>query len=428
MRLLLSGLVILYLCCGILFLALPQRRRLAPLVRRAPSFVLALGSLLLLGQIGQPPSLEVRWIPLVEPAALEHGAMAIYISVMVCWALCWAHFSDVAASPPEKDTGFWTGLSYIACGVAIAALTVNQFIVRVALLDVLALAVLILLVLYALPSVFSLKALQQFLLLRLGDLALLFMVLVLWRFSGTFHIDTALSATTMAAPGQRALLLFSGLLAVGVKMGVPPFDSWVRTTTDLPWGMGTWVVGATLPLLGAYLLYRLQILLISPYVLGALALLGVLYVVMGIGWLGREGTERSDRFVAALTIHGGLGLLLCGTGAMGAYVLSFLPLRMVLGWVWRSRQLSVSMRAEPAPRPLNGLTRVNRAVAMRTGPLLETSSFNRVIDRVMEGVLRFGGLLQRAHTGQLHTYVLWVTVVLVGVVLSAALLALSGGV
>jgi formate hydrogenlyase subunit 3/multisubunit Na+/H+ antiporter MnhD subunit len=411
--------------------------------RGAPSFVLALGSLLLLTQIGQPSAVELRWIPLLEPAALEHGRTSIYVAVIVCWSLCWAQFST-----PKADSGLWSGLSYLLCGLAVAALTVNQFLVRVALLDLVALAIVILLALYALPSALSLKALQQFLLLRLGDLALLLMVLILWQFSGTFHIDTALTAASAAGSGQPPLLLLFGLLAVGVKMGMPPFDSWLRTAMELPRGMGAWVVSGTLPLLGAYLLYRLQSLIVSPYALAALALLGVLYVAVGIEWLGREGATPGDRQVAWLTIHGGLGLLLSGTGAMGAYVLSFLPLRMVLVMVWRPRYAPVSASAATEARPgllrqfsrtvvaleertllpaLHALGRVAREVALRTGRLLEMDLFSRAIDWAADGVLRFGGLLQQAHTGQIHTYVLWVTVVLGGVVLSTALLAWMGG-
>jgi formate hydrogenlyase subunit 3/multisubunit Na+/H+ antiporter MnhD subunit len=446
--LLLPGLVLLYLLLGIVLMALPQCRRMASIGHRAPSLVLALGSLLLLTQIGQPSAVELRWIPLLEPAALEHGRTSIYIAVIVCWSLCWAQFSTPQPVPPKGDSGLWSGWSYLLCGLAVAALTVNQFLVRVALLDLIALAIVILLALYALPSALSLKALQQFLLLRLGDLALLLMVLMLWQFSGTFHIDTALAAASASASGPPPLLLLFGLLAVGVKMGMPPFDSWLRTAMELPRGMGAWVVSGTLPLLGAYLLYRLQALIVSSYALVALALLGILYMAVGVEWLGRERATSADRQVAWLTIHGGLGVLLSGTGAMGAYVLSFLPLRMVLVMVWRPRSAPASVSAAVEAGPgllrqfsravvaleertllpaLHTLGRVARTVALRTGRLLEMDLFSRAIDWAAEGTLRFGGLLQQAHTGQIHTYVLWVTVVLGGVVLSAALLASAGG-
>jgi formate hydrogenlyase subunit 3/multisubunit Na+/H+ antiporter MnhD subunit len=446
--LLLPGLVLLYLVLGIVLMALPQCRRMAPTARHAPSLVLALGSLLLLLQIDQPSTVALRWIPMLEPAALEHGRTSIYIAVIVCWSLCWAQFSNRQPVPPKGDSGIWSGLSYLLCGLAVAALTVNQFLVRVALLDLVALAIIILLALYALPSALSLKALQHFLLLRLGDLALLLMVLILWQLSGTFHIDTALAAASATASGQSLLILLFGLLAVGVKMGVPPFDSWLRTAVDLPRGMGAWVVGGTLPLLGVYLLYRLQALIVSPYALAALAFLGVLYVAVGIEWLGREGATLGDRQVAWLTIHGGLGLLLSGTGAMGAYVLSFLPLRMALVMVWQPRSAPTLASAAAEARPsllrqfsravgaleertllpaLRALGRVAREVALRTGRLLEMDLFSRAIDWAADGALRFGGILQQMHTGQLHAYVLWVTVVLGGVLLSAALLASMAG-
>ncbi|MBC7235867.1 MAG: hypothetical protein H5T69_08495 [Chloroflexi bacterium] len=430
---LLPALLIAYLFVGGTLLLLSWRMPLPSWLRRGPSLLLALLSTALLTRVGRPPVAPIRWIPSLEPVALAHQPTAIYLIVLLCWSLCRALDPRPERSPPGRYGNLWPGLAYLSCAFVVATLAVDQFLARAALLDLLALWIVTVLALFALPSPFGRESLQNLLLLRLGDLALLALVLSIWHASGTLHIDSSIQSVAAAPASVQAPIALFALLAVAVKTGLPPFHAWVRAAMNLPSGIRSWVVEATLPLLGVYLLYRMRPILLS-FDYPPMALVGAFYLVWGLVRLGRNGNRAAERHIAWFTIHGGLGFILAGSEAMSAYLLSFLPFRLILGIVLQAGRIDVALPvsaglrgnlADPPPRRrsprgrLAGALATVRAWGQRLTMLSEPDPFIVSLTWVSEGVLSLSAMVQRLHTGRLHRYLLWVIATLVGALFSA---------
>ncbi|MHB1319540.1 MAG: hypothetical protein ACYCYF_13060, partial [Anaerolineae bacterium] len=145
----------------------------------------------------------------------------------------------------------------ILLSAVLSALTADDLLVRVMSLDLGSLAVCALLLLSVAPSS-RLSALWNYALLLLGDLAFLGTALLLHAHAGTWSIDAALGQAAGAPEVTRWAILSTGLLAVWVKLALPPVGGWLRAFEDRRGLTAALVASAGPPLLGAYLLYRLR--------------------------------------------------------------------------------------------------------------------------------------------------------------------------
>ncbi|GAH43474.1 unnamed protein product, partial [marine sediment metagenome] len=255
---LLVGLVAGSFGTGLALLALRRHAKIASRVAKVSSLCLAALSLLLLLQAGDGTSARVGWIPGTDTAALTLRAPGVYLAIMAFGALALAQTWRAGPSPPESGARYWSALAHLLCGLVVVALTVDQFLARYIVLELVALCTVVALALGIPAFRQGLLLWSRYAQLRLGDIGLIVAILLLWRASGTLLIDEMLARATSLLPREQIPILLGGLLAVWAKMGLPPLHGWVVDSSFLPWRARVWVAGAALPLLGAYLLYRLR--------------------------------------------------------------------------------------------------------------------------------------------------------------------------
>ena len=440
---LLPGLILGAAGVGFVLLALHKRARTCRRLGRLSSASLAALAIGLAAQAGGASVGRMRWIPGLEPAGFTLHAPGIYLAMLTFWALPTSQFIHWIDAPPDRRPTVWPGLAHILCALVAAALTVDHFVARLALLDLVAVCLLIALFLELGNTQHSpitrdrFPLIRRYVLFRAGDIGLLVLALLLWIEGGTFIIADALLVAPLLSPVPRLVAVAGGMLAVAVKLGLPPFHGWVAEVSKLGLGRRVFLLGATLPLLGAYLLYRLRPLLAAAAAAPALAVVGTLLLARSLlsAWHGRRSPTALTTWLQAA--HGSLGLLLVTTPIMQAYLLSFLPLRAgVLLAVGRSDSKdSASAPAENACRLL-GRVAVGLASAMRevervaldgsarglaatvvglaswTSRRIELGALEGLIQHTIWWLGRLSTLAQAQHNGRLRRYLLWATATL----------------
>lgn len=364
MRGLLEGLVIGSMGAGVALLAVCRRGELvsdrAGLQRLASisSSTLAGLSLLLLPQVDGGPSLSLAWIPGVAAVSLSLGPTGTYLAVMVFFSLALTLIWNPERAPPAPSADrsdlwglhglrdYWPGVAHVLCSLVVAALTLDQFLARYVVLELVALVTLLVLFVEISSAQNHFPLWHRYLQFRLGDVGLMLAILLLNRRTDSFLIEEMLRTyQSEAAPvlplGKQVPIAFGGLLAAMVKMGLPPFHGWLLDSTTLSRQSYTWLSGVALPVLGVYLLYRL-----SPILVGAIALrvsltiIGVvvlLWVLIGScrSAKARTSGQGSVRVVWGLVGHGAIALLVVGTrgimpqAILDCYLLTFIPIRVV---------------------------------------------------------------------------------------------------
>lgn len=424
---------------GLALLGTRGHARLTSALSVVSSLSLATLSLLLLSQTWGGAGGAVVCIPQTEGVALVLRPPGVYLAITAFWALALAQISRPGRFSLERGARCWPALAHLFCGLVVLALTVDQFLVRYVLLELVALSTIVAFALDTPARRHDLALWRCYLQFRLGDIGLILAVLLLNRATGTFLIDEMLTRATHLPPGEQIPILLGGLLAVWVKMGLPPFHGWLADGSLLPWQARVWVVGAALPLLGAYLLYRLRPLF---FALGAFRLL----TVAGVGVLAwvfarlRRSGLRPDASPWWFIGHGAVGLILAGTQAMNAYLLTFLPVRVALcALAGRApkRDARATARDGSAPTPtldvwLGAVLRLaqnqepdfleaaNRWLAegIRTLSRLSASIFEgQILEGLNRGAARVarttGRTLQDVHVGRLRRNLLWASLALI---------------
>jgi len=435
---LLVGLVAGSFGTGLALLALRRRTKLASRVAKVSSLCLAALSLLLLLQAGDGTSARVGWIPETETVALTLRAPGVYLAIMAFGALALAQTWRAGPSSPENGARYWSALAHLVCGLVVVALTVDQFLARYVVLELVALCTVVALAL-GIPGLRRGMLLwSRYAQLRLGDIGLILAILLLWRASGTFLIEEMLATATSLLPREQIPILLGGLLAVWAKMGLPPFHGWVVDSSLLPWQARVWVAGAALPLLGAYLLYRLRPLLVA---LGVTPLLTVVGIVI-LGWASAKLLRSGPRLGESawwFIGHSAVGLLLSGTQSMSAFLLTFLPVRAVLCLAGarapRRVERTWAVDGNGALAGLDALVRGarilerdfleagNRLLAEEVKALFRWSALvleERTLEGLNRGVVRLarsiGRALQSLHVGRLRRNLLWASLGLIAVI------------
>jgi len=419
--------------------------------------------------------LAVAWIPGGGAIGLGLGPPGIYLAIGVFWTLALTLASSAERSPPCPAASRWPGLAFLFCSLVVAALTLNHFLARYVALELVVLCT-ILVFLVDTPLIrHGFPLWRRYLCFRIGDAGLTVAILLLWRFTGTFDIETMLANGLLMPLERQVLVLLGGLLAVWVKVGLPPFHGWMLDSSALSQDRRAWLAGVALPILGAYLLYRFGPWLVAVSILRvAVAVAGLLILL----WLCVKGAlgQLADAGPRWLIGHGAVALMLVGTPLMNAYLLTFIPVRLGLCLLAarrrRSRVAVVPRDWATQPGPYGwllglanqderfekcGLERVSRGTAAALASLSRLSAY-AVEDMILEGVnrgtaaalaslsrlsafavegvvleginqrvarlaWRAGRALQKRHTGRLRRNLLWASMGLV--VLVAAVLTLS---
>ncbi|NLD73036.1 MAG: hypothetical protein GX649_10020 [Chloroflexi bacterium] len=318
------------------------------------SVALAVASLFLLGGGEAVSSLAIVWPPGSAPTSLTVSRTSAYLVVASFWALVLSHPPASDRSPPSRLDRYWPGLALITCGLVVVALSLDQFMLRYVVLELVALGVVAALALGILdaPAHVALGQMpshvwRRYLLLRCGDAALLCAILAMERLAGSFAIAPMIAAAAAAPVVPRSLVALSALAAVWVKLGLPPAGAWLETTARLGTRRFAWLGAVGLPVLGVYLLHRMAPVFAAAAhgpLLAALGGAGLLWSLL------RASVGRTPWPVAAQQAHGALGLLLLSTAGWYSYLYSFIPVRIGLTWLaafW-VEQVSGALEQGPA--------------------------------------------------------------------------------
>lgn len=461
----------------VLIVACRWRHQRGVTLAKLTSSALALLSLPLLLQVGDGKSISLAWIPGIEAASLTLGATGLYLSVTAFFALALTLVWNCERPPPAGGSHYWPGVAHIMCGLVVAALTLDQFLVRYVVLELIALCTLLTFFVEIASARVSLPLWHRYMQFRIGDAGLMLAILLLDRSRGTFNIEGMLANPHLLPLGSRVSIVLGGLIAAFVKMGLPPFHGWLLDSANLSWEKHIWLSFA-LPVLGVYLLYRFAPLLM------ALDGLRVLLVIAGVCLMlwafikTRASGQPFERAPWLLIAHGAVALVLAGTPGIRMYLLTFIPVRVALcvltarkwerfapvlappqgnvvtlqpdGWLlavagWDERferrgleRVNQSVantllwlaRASASSMEREILERMNRRMVSSILWLARTSASSmerKILDGTISWLTRLalgtGRALQSGHTGRLRRNLLWVSFGLIGLI-SLALLTL----
>jgi hypothetical protein len=137
------------------------------------------------------------------------------------------------------------------------ALLSENFLLRYAALEMVGLAM-VAAALFLLPSPTQRwrNASLSFLNLKIGDLTLLIAIFIMSSGTRSFEISANLSQAVSLPSSSLSWITLALLVAIWVKMAVWPLDGWSDMNSSLPAAARFWLLRASLPVLGAYLLYR----------------------------------------------------------------------------------------------------------------------------------------------------------------------------
>jgi len=415
----------------------------------------------------QPLTLQDFWIPEMgtvsfalsrQVAALTAATYGILLATLLC---------KPERPPPVRYAAYLRGMSFLLIAFTVVALTVDQFLVRYVAIELVTLCTVLQMLLCAQPDRRQRSLWRAYLFLRVGDVALLASILAFALGAETFQIDAAIAAALNAPPLIRTILALWGSLAAWVKLGLPPFHGWLVEAETMGPASRLIVRCSGLPLLGCYFLFRLQPILAS--VAGGIpgALLGLATLLwLGIRARRRSGTMSTETW--GLLVHGALAPIAAWAGFLGAYLISFVPVRFLItlitervrvqtqparqrrpvaqGTVTLAPQASTAAGVQkalaspeypaPAVAALCGvshtierwLTQGDRTLARGTLWLADWA--HHTVEGTLEGaavlcadwIQQASGALQRCHAGRLRRNLMWATLGVLGLVVTALII------
>jgi len=174
-----------------------------------------------------------------------------------------------------------------------------------------------------------------YLVLRVGDTGFLIAMLILMNAAGTLDIGPALESGATLSAARLSWVIIGFVLAVWVKIGAWPFESWQQAGEQFDAASHGWTYATVMPNLGLYLLYRITPLLSQHPALRAWVVwlsLGGMALVTGIALLKRDLRSSLVYLNAA---QSGLALCLAAEGLQGliaTLLLVMTPLRLLFLW------------------------------------------------------------------------------------------------
>lgn len=439
---LLAILIAASLCLGIILLVF-QRRLSGLSLPRLASAVLAVAAWLLLPQAGMGKSLVFQWFPTAGLIGLDLAAPGIYLATATF--SCGALVQLGAKRSPDSGLGigYWPGLAFLLYGLTAAGLTLDHFLARYVVLELVTLGLMGAFLIDT-PTFRGVPLWIRYLQFRLGDLGLMAVILLMYSRAGTFYISTMLSQATTLPWELKLPIAIGGLLAVWVKLGLPPFHGWVKDVERMPWDRSMLLGGISLPLLGAYLFYRLEALFLTwqpwrPFA----AITGIAVLLWFIAYQGRRAAQQEAPRAAHWLVMHGIGLLLASSmGATRLYLLTWIPVRLFLCFIGYRQATAPAPEcgsaAYPIPTPFRWLLslsewtsigegaleamniRIARALRHASGlaDLFETGldGLNLWLARTAHSM---GLSLQQHHDGRLRRNLLWAMVGVVGLIVIA---------
>jgi NADH:ubiquinone oxidoreductase subunit 5 (subunit L)/multisubunit Na+/H+ antiporter MnhA subunit len=244
----------LALCVASAALAASSRRRAAQWVGIAGLLAAALSAIWLYPRTDYAPLIALRWPPTGEAMSIApgpSGLLAIALTIGAGAMLMAIH---------DQSASRWTpAIWLLATGGTAIALVADHFALRYIALELVALSVPLALLAEG-PDRIG-PAASSYILLRLGDAALLAAILMLDQGTGTLDIEQALELGAELPALLLGTISALLLLASWIKVGAWPFHTWHLTGARHAPTSNAWIHAIAAAVLGVYLLYRVSPLL-----------------------------------------------------------------------------------------------------------------------------------------------------------------------
>lgn len=188
---------------------------------------------------------------------------------------------------------------------------------------------------------------KKFLISRLGDLALIAAIVLIWRTHHTLDLKVFL-AEAVSGPTTTAIGLLITLVAL-TKSAQFPFHSWLPETMEAPTPVSALMHAGVINAGGALLLRFSPLLIQLPEVLLLLSLIGSL--TMALGMLAMWAQLNEKRMLAWSTV-GQMGFIMiqCGLGAFPAALLHIVGHGCYKAWSFlRSGETPYGRGQTPTP-------------------------------------------------------------------------------
>lgn len=172
-----------------------------------------------------------------------------------------------------------------------------------------------------------------FILLRLGDLALLISILLLRASSGTLNIDEMIKASIDLPVDQQVWILAGVLVAVAIKLAVWPFSMWLRCAEGKKQRPAYWISANLVPSLGMYLLYRF-VPIVKTQVVYQISLTVLAVGILLVTLMSRRAKrDQLSRFLVISNMSGAMLFLGAASGSSKTLILfssGLIMLRLIL--------------------------------------------------------------------------------------------------
>ena len=200
-----------------------------------------------------PATFCISWLASAGPMCVtfERSALTIILFSSIPLLIILVNRSSSISSVVER------GLLLIAYSNLQVALISDHFMLRYAALEFVGLCITAAALLFTSPKEKRWSSTKQvFINLRIGDLALLVAIFLMFTISGSFGIAKNFDNALLGSTNIQLIVSACLLTAIWVKMAVWPLNRWRGAAGTIGRSSRLWLLDICTPLLGAYLLYR----------------------------------------------------------------------------------------------------------------------------------------------------------------------------
>lgn len=197
-----------------------------------------------------------------EPITFDISTTALrlcFATVLVLGVVAWQYSRHKNAA----ITRYQMILISFSLSFGFIAFISGQFMIRYIALDIVGLLAAMTILSHFQDSIDFRRFVFIFQMLRLGDLSLLASILILNHVSGTLDISRMISAAVDLPLAVRTWVLAGFIFAILIKAAIWPFGMWLHRARRPEADPSFWIPGFLMPVLGYYLLYRIQPIIVS---------------------------------------------------------------------------------------------------------------------------------------------------------------------
>ncbi|HOU11703.1 MAG TPA: proton-conducting transporter membrane subunit [Anaerolineae bacterium] len=344
MLIFIAGLILVPLTGGVVLLYMGQRLP-SPIGRRIGMTVAAWATacaIALTFYSGQDVPFQLTWLPNAGEMTFSLAQTGLYAALATTASACLTLLMPYPSARESLNpvyrlpsTVYPASLLLLTLAAANTAFLAGHFLARYVALEIAGVCIALVPLLALGRDAGPRLTKFVYLVLRVGDTGFLIAMLILMNAAGTLDIGPSLESGATLSATRLSWVISGFVLAVWVKVGAWPFESWQQVGEQFDAASHGWTYATVMPNLGLYLLYRITPLLSHHLALRAWVLwlsLGGIVLVTVAALVKRDPRSALVYLNAA---QGGLALCLAAAGLQGAIatlLVVMTPLRLLFLW------------------------------------------------------------------------------------------------